>query len=227
VTPRRCVVSVGIGGWFPRGVDRLERSLQAVGWSGGFMGWRNEWPPGSPRTEIHMHKPWAMLAALEAGYTSVMWLDASCWAVAPIEPIFQIAEHTGHYLVYNGFKVGQWSSDRCLELFGISREQAWVIEDIASGFVCLDLTHQQSRAFLNDWARYTLHQGGAAFVGADSNADGAVSKDPGVEGHRHDQTVASLILHCMGIYDGVRFGDSLIDAGKQPGPGKLITYHGM
>lgn len=227
---RRCIVCVGTAHeWFVRGVERLEASLRHVGWDGGVMTWKGMYPPGSPTQEQvdHGMKPYAVRAAYDAGYRTVMWLDASVWAVQHPGPIFEHAERTGHYVVYNGCWVGEWSTDRSLALFGITREEALRIRDVASGFICLDLTNALSMRFLDEWQRYTVLDGGAAFNGKDTNADGTVSKDPRVKGHRHDQTVAALILHQMGVVDCVPFGQSFIDGGHRPRPGKLLTYNGM
>jgi len=225
---RRCIVSLGTSGWFVRGVDRLEASLCQVGWAGAFMGWRDAYPPGSPTQEQvdHGFKAWCVHAALGAGHEAVMWCDASVWAVHDPAPIFEHAERTGFYIVYNGFWVGQYSSDRSLEIFGVTREEAFQIRDIAAGFICMDLRQEAPRHFLAEWLRYTTLAGGAAYNGPDSN-DGSISSDPRVKGHRHDQTVASLILHRMGYRDGIPFGESLIDTGHNPRAGKKLTYHGM
>ena len=226
----RCIVSLGTGGWFVRGVDRLEASLRAVRWPGAFMGWRGTYPPGSPMQEVvdHGFKAWCVKAAQDAGHDVVMWCDASVWAVADPSPIFEHAERTGFYVTYNGIVVGQYSSDRSLGIFGVTRDEAMRIPDIASGFVCLDLRQPAPRRFLDEWLRYTRVEGGAAYNGADSNADGSVSADPRVRGHRHDQTVASLILWQMGYRDGIRFGDSLINSDEPPpGAGKVLAYRGM
>lgn len=232
MTPQRCIVSVGTHGWFVRGVERLEASLASVGWRGGVMTWKDCVPPHSPTQEQvdHGFKAFAMLAAQLAGYTTVMWLDASVWALADPTPLFERAEADacGIYAVRNGMNAGEWSSDVSVHLFGLTRDEALQIREVATGFVCLDLTKPLADALLTKWMGAALG-GGAAYNGADSNFDGSVSTDPRVRGHRHDQTVMAFLLHRMGI-DAAQFegiGESLIDDRVPPRPGKILTYQGM
>ena len=232
MTARRCVVCVGTHHehWFVSGVERLERSLREVGFDGGVLTWKGgEYPPGSPTQEqcSHGFKPWAVKAAQDAGYTTVAWLDASVWAVAPIEPLFEFAERRGFYLTHNGNNVGQFSSDASLEIFGVTREEALRVREVATGFVVLDLTKELPAEFQRRWLHYTTFRNGAAYNGPDTNEGSVVSGDARVIGHRHDQTVASLILHQIGVRSCVPFGDSYIDTGNRPRPGKLLTYRGL
>jgi len=43
-----CIVTVGIGGWYPRGVARLLRSFSEVSPDVPVLSWVNVYPPGSP-----------------------------------------------------------------------------------------------------------------------------------------------------------------------------------
>lgn len=228
----RCIVSVGTHGWFVRGVERLEKSLRDVGWPGAVMTWKDSYPLDSPSQEEvdHGFKAYAMLAAQKAGYSTVMWLDASVMAVADPTPLFERAEADplGLFFVQNGMNAGQWSSDASLRVFGLSREQALEIKEVATGFVCLDLRKAFAEEVLLQWHSYTL-DGGVAYNGADSNMDGSVSSDPRVKGHRHDQTVMAFLLGSLGVraarFEGI--GESLIDDRVPPRAGKLLTYQGM
>lgn len=198
---RECIVSVGIGSWHPVGVLRLEDNLRALGWQGGVLTWKDQYPEGSPSHEqvSHGFKPWAMRAAQLQGKERVLWLDASVTLKRLPAALFERMAQVGYLFVATHNTVGNFSSDHCLSAFGVSREQARSIPEIATGFIGLDLRFPEMRAFLDEWCAWTERGGGSAFNGSKRNDRFQVSADPQVEGHRQDQTVASLIAHRMGL----------------------------
>ena len=72
------IVSVGAGGRYPQGVDRLERSLLYHGYGGDLLLYRTV----PPNIDAYRGFPYCMkLAALRQavnmGYQRILWLDAS------------------------------------------------------------------------------------------------------------------------------------------------------
>ena len=91
----RCVVNVSVGGWYPKGQERLRRSLVDMEFDGDRLFWENEYPPGSP---THEQQPYAFkIAALEfalvRGYDAAVWCDSSVWFIRKPEPIFRAIEN--------------------------------------------------------------------------------------------------------------------------------------
>ncbi len=84
-----CVISYGIGGWYRTGQHRLIRSLMYHGFAGEIIS-HTEHPYGWP---THSENPYAFKIyafedALQQGYTHILWLDSSVYAIADIMPVF-------------------------------------------------------------------------------------------------------------------------------------------
>jgi hypothetical protein len=237
----RCVVSLATDrGSYPRGLERLGRSLRQVGFTGDFR----SWPPGTfprgcpPHLEVPFaFKPFCLAEARAQGAKSVLWLDASCVVIRPLDPIFEAIEADGYVLFKNGtFRVGEWASDQTLMEFGLSREQALALPEVSAGVIGLNLDSRIGAQFLESWheaARNEISFRGVAetfeswedYEDVKWNLSGRVSADPGVHGHRHDQTVAGILAGRLGMQltsDGLE--DSLgLDTDRHLGPTTAIV----
>ena len=214
--PRCCVVSLATDDRdYSAGLDRLERSLERVGFSGGFMCWR----PGSFPDDCPTHvdvpfafKPYCLAEARRRGGELLLWIDANCVAVRPLEPIFDQIERDGYILFrqYERWRVGQWASDEALGVLGLSRDQAMEMPEVNAAVIGLNTSSHVSNSFLEKWLRAA--QEGVAFRGVSEqvrtkgdfrdvkwNRGGRVSSDPRVRGHRHDQTVAGVLAAQLGM----------------------------
>lgn len=201
---KRCVLNVSVGYWYPRGHDRLKQSLIDVGFKGDFLGWRNCYPPGSPPHEQipDAFKAYAFLEAMRQGYTSMLWLDASAWAVRPLEPMFDAIEKEGHLFFFNGHNVGEWCKDSALATLHLERESSFLLPDLTGLCFGLDYTHSRSKAFLDEFIQ--VCQDGVTLPGPFPGIGprvkvGEISNDPRVKGHAHEQTVASALAHHHGM----------------------------
>jgi len=208
---KRCVVNVATGSYLPQ-QTRLTDSLAEVGWIDGVMTWTDRLPPGSPAHDAAPYgfKLYAIAEALRRGFSSVLWLDAPCYAAKPLGPVFEAIEREGHVFVSGGERLGNWTSDDCLQAFGITRDQAMEIPLLNGAFLGLDLEHARTR----EWFRRILQQCEAGlFKGAAltehapadvraRNVDkdtGHLSDDPRCWGHRHDEAVGSALAHLLGM----------------------------
>lgn len=192
-------MNVAVNHWYPKGQDRLRESLGKVGFKGDFIGWKNAYPPGSPTHEQvnYGFKPYAINEAIIRGYDCVLLLDASCWAIRPLEPIFEEIEKTGYVFSDCGWKLGQWCSDRALSKLGLTREYALTLRMISSGFVGLNFRNSKASKFADLWLDFAKNSD--TFTGPWKNEQGEASSDSRVLGHRHDQTVASVIIHRLNM----------------------------
>jgi hypothetical protein len=208
---RRCVLNVATGSYVPL-QTRLTDSLAEVGWIDGVMTWTDRFPPGSPPHEAAPYgfKIFAIAEALRRGFSSVLWLDAPCYAAQPLGPVFERIEREGHCFVSGNERLGNWASDACLTAFGVTRDQAMEMPLLNGAFIGLDLEHARAR----EWFRRIVQQCEAGlFKGAAltehappdvraRNVDkdtGHLSDDPRCWGHRHDEAVGSALAHLLGM----------------------------
>jgi hypothetical protein len=223
MSPRRCVVSLATKkAPFPKALRRLERSVRRAGFQGEILLWRpGSYPAGCPpHLEVPFaFKPFCFSEARRRGYDLVLWLDARCLVVRSLDPIFDEIAERGWVLFRNEPHVlGEWASDLALELFGLTREEALALPEVNGAALGLDLRNRVAADFLDSW--YAAARDGRSFrgvveplgSGADymdvkKNRSGRVSGDPRVRGHRHDQTVAGILAHRLGMtltYEGLQ-----------------------
>lgn len=133
-------------------------------------------------------------AIMLSGAPRILWLDAANYLTKPIEAIWRDIARQGYAIQWNdpACKLGIWSSDHALEVFGITRNEAMGLPDCAAGLIGLNLEHPAGWAIYGAW-RGAMLQG--VFDGPRSNREGQCSSDPRCKGHRQDQTALSLILH--------------------------------
>ncbi len=212
------IVSVAIGGWYPRGVARMIQAFDRVSPGFTLISFINNLPPGAPANVIedgydytgYCAKPFAVMNAQAAGHDAVILLDAAFYPIRPIHPLLDhIAQH-GYYFCKNGNNVGEWASDRCLMRTGTTREDAFTMEEISSYCVgfnfndgrCIDLL-QRWCGFAQDRltipGHHTSDWNTTIAPRNEGRNKGFVSKDYRVKGHRHDQTVLSILAHRMGM----------------------------
>ena len=195
---KRCVINFARGGWYENGQERLRSSLIQTKFSGETLFVRDEAKIGAPPHQVcpYGFKPYLLRHAYNEGYQSVLWCDASVWAIKSIEPMFEHIEREGHLLFVNTC-TGEWTSDACLNAFGVSREAAMNITMLMGICMGFNLANPVTRQFLRDWIAKA--QDGVSFPGSWTNKHQEVSKDPRVKGHRHDQSVASLLAWKLGL----------------------------
>jgi hypothetical protein len=208
---RRAVISLATdrpGYDYRRRLTRLDASLKRAGFGGEFI-WSPDLPAGCPdHLDVPFaFKPYCFEAARRAGLESVLWLDSSCIAIRPLDPLFEAIERRGYLLFRNGrHRVGGWASDQALALLGVSREEAMAIDEVNAAAIGLSMTDPTALKFLTEWL--AAAQAVVPFRGTTErlmswkdyravkwNQDGRVSADPRVQGHRHDQTVAGVLAH--------------------------------
>ncbi len=158
----------------------------------------NEAEIGAPS---HVQSPYAFkVYAIEAvrdmGYEVVMWCDSIIALVRPLETIIPEIEKVGVYLAEDGWKTGMFANDKCLDYFGVTRDQAMEISAVWACFMGFDFKNPVTYEFMRRWKKASQD---GVFVGKASNSTGSESADPRCKGHRHDQSCAELISHQMGI----------------------------
>ena len=194
---RYAVVSFASGPYAPYG-QRLKGLLRQVSPGIDVFVFSHESEFGSPlhRDNPYAFKVYAIEAVRDMGYEVVLWCDSILNPTRPLETIIPEVERVGVYLAEDGWKTGMFANDKCLDYFGVTRDQAMEITAIWACFMGFDFKNPTTHEFLRRWKKACLE---GAFAGRAFNHDGSESADPRCKGHRHDQSCAELISHQMGI----------------------------
>ncbi len=210
------IVTLGLGGWYPRGIARMIDRFHACSPGYEVAAFVNCLPFGAPQGVIedgydytaYCGKPFALLAAMVAGADIAILLDAAFYPIRSIHPLVEHIAQSGYFLCKNGNLVGEWSSDRCLERMGVTREDALLMEEASSYCVGLNFSDGRCHELLHRWCGFAADRltvpgphtnvchSGSVRLGRNP---GFVSHDTRVKGHRHDQTVLSILAHKMGM----------------------------
>lgn len=194
---RYAVVTFASGRYAPFG-DRLRFLLGRVSPDIDVFVFSHESEIGSPshRGVPYAFKVYAVEAVRDKGYEVVMWCDSILQPVRPLETIIPEIERVGVYLAEDGWKTGMYANDRCLDYFGVTRDQAMEISAVWACFMGFDFKNPVTHEFMRRWKK-ACHDG--IFAGNTFNNNASESKDPRCRGHRHDQSCAELISYQMGI----------------------------
>jgi len=186
--------SVG-GGWYPQGSKRLEKSLNYVGWGGESHIWYDSWPNSNFNKKCrYTVKAAAFQEVIRQGYTHILWVDSSVWALQDPMKVFDIIDSQGYFFWGSGYNAAQTSSDKALEAFEIDRDTAETYRDCSTSILGVNLNTPEGSGFINRWINAAL-----AGVFEGSRFHDNQSQDPRFMFHRQDQTAASLIIGDMGL----------------------------
>lgn len=213
VKSKRAIVTVGasVTRLFGPYLERFKRTFLKFGGADYLKIWHREWPPGSPsHHECHYaFKVHAVYEAAQHGCTSILWLDSSCSAFAPLTPIWEHLERDGHILVEDANKLGKWSSDHSLATFGITRDEAMTVQLMCGTCWGVDLTVPRSRTFvelLRSYAKPEHFNGthvsrlpGLPAHPRPGTEGSSVSNDERVWGHRSDEIYMGLLARQLGM----------------------------
>lgn len=192
---KKCIINCASEQWYPKGQRRLLKSLVDNGFDGDVLHWTNEFPnEGYDKTNLYNLKASALEEAINRGYTHILWADCSMWAVRNPQPIFDLIDEQGIYVETNGFNCAQECSDKSLEYFKVTRDEAENMPMCSSGLIGMNIEHIDGSLFAHEWIN-SCKEG--AWAG--SRLKDGQSEDPRFLHHRQDQSAASLILNKMGV----------------------------
>ncbi len=197
-----CIINFARGAWYPRGQRRLVQSLLDVRYPtlGDFAFFQNETELGCPP---HEEVPYGFKVAAfnhvaGMGFKLILWCDAAVWAIKPLDPLFDRLKNEGH-LFFTGTwgNCARWTSDACLKQMDVTRDEAEKMPHYMACCMGLNLNHPRSVEFLTRLTRYAWD--GISFHGSWTNDHQEVSADPRCHGHRHDQSVGSILASQLGM----------------------------
>src|ERR1700733_565740 len=194
-------------GYYAKSLMRLEQSLKLVGYGGQFELFKgindyshigSPFHKGSPDAVPYAFKAHSINKAIEEGADLILWCDSVIYATKSIEPIFDHIKEHGYILFDNvGFSIGDYTSDACLAKFGMTRKEAFESKMLMACCAGFDVHHPKAKELLNRYI--AAASDGVSYQGDWSNENLQVSNDARVRGHRHDQSVLSIIAKQMGL----------------------------
>lgn len=177
-----------------KGQKRLVESLKKYNFSGDIIAWNDESQFNSPRHKRvpYAFKPFALNWAKKAGYDLALWLDASFWAIKPIDFVFDMIKKEGHLFQSDGNLLGNWCHSDALNKYEISRDEAMNMKMFSAGFTGLNFNNDKSNKFLEMWLEAA--NDGSSFHGPHRYKPHEV-KDSKLVGHRHDMSIGTILAH--------------------------------
>lgn len=195
INNRPVIISMGVGDWYPVGIDRLERSLIFEGYAGDMI-FHRELPEG---WRSHSENPYGFkIDAFDEAFNAnriALWLDASFWAIKNPHPIFDIINERGIFAFKTGYNCAQTCSDKALQWAGFSRDEAEKLPEIASGAVGLNIENPNGKRMFELWKEGR----DLGLFKTNRLKDPKDSADPRFVHARQDQSILSLAIHKLGI----------------------------
>lgn len=172
-----------IGKWCPYADVYAFRSFEEIG---------SPLHPDNP----YAFKVYAVKHVRSLGYDVVIWVDSINRLSRPFEPVLDELGKVGVYLQADGWKVGEWTNDRSLAYFGVSRDDMMDVECCYACVMGFDFRTPIAQTFVDLWKKAADD---GVFRGNWDNASKTESQDPRCRGHRHDQACADIIAYKLGI----------------------------
>jgi len=181
-----CIVTLGIGKNYERGVDRLETLIKELKVGADFYGYKS-YPDGIPTHDDipYGFKYFLIKQKLDEGYKKVLWLDSSVLITDNLDWLWE----RDIMLIYNGHDIGRYTSDKCLEYFKIHRKTAYNIISLLGGLIMFGQKYYNIVNKMCELAKEKI-----TFVGSHTNENKEVSSNNKVKGHRHDQSVLTILI---------------------------------
>jgi hypothetical protein len=207
---KKCVVSFADStGSYQKKMLRLEESLKG-NFDGDFLGFTSYKEIGcEPHSVIpYKFKPYAIQKAIDLGYELILWCDSPIYAKQSIQPVFDHIEDRGYLFFDNiGYSLGDYTNDKTLQHFNITREQSWKIKMIMAccmGFSMGNLLFSHGKDYTSGVPVRSIFDeyknvANNLYPGEWDNDDLTESKDRRVKGHRHDQSVMSALIEINGV----------------------------
>jgi hypothetical protein len=179
------------------GQKRQKQSLIDVGFQGDYFAFNSFGEINSPsHLEIpYAFKPYAIKKVKDMGYDIVIWMDSPVYAIKKLNKFIEETINRSVVLFDNiGYTIGDYTSDECLNHFNMTRNDAFNNQMIMACLMAFDFRTKLANALLEDYLNSS-----EVFKGDWTNEANQVSTDNRVKGHRHDQSVMSILANKYNI----------------------------
>jgi hypothetical protein len=136
---------------------------------------------------------------------TVLWVDAPVYpsGFLGLESLFEHIKAKGYLFKDSGFRNSAWCNDRSLAAFGFTRDEAEQQKHVETCILGVSVSHPMGRLVWNEFSGNT-----DLFKGSWINSNERESRDIRCQGHRHDQSVISLIAakYHLEVLDVVSLG---------------------
>lgn len=176
------------------GQKRQQQSLKDVKYEGDYFAFNSFEAIQSPNhTDIpYAFKPYAIKKVKDMGYKIVIWMDSPVYAIKNIDKFIEaITERCVLSFDNLGYTIGDYTSDACINHFNISRKEAFEKQMIMACLMGFDFTQTLANKIFNEYYQSATAE---IYGGSWTNEANQVSGDNRVKGHRHDQSVMSILL---------------------------------
>lgn len=170
---------------YVNGQKRLQNSIQKYSPAIPFLKWNNESELQAPPHRINPYafKVYAFYKAIQQGYDTIFWMDASCYLIKDITPLFEMIDKEGYFMHEAGHYAGKWTNEFTRNYFQIDIDILNNLPMFTAGCFGLSAYSQTAMTFLDDW-RKAMEAG--CFKGEWSN-------------HRHDMPSGSIIAKSLAM----------------------------
>lgn len=178
-------------------LERLEQSLQDnfKGKFYGFTDYESIVCEGHA-TVPYKFKPRSIQTVADKGEELILWCDSPVYAKKYIQPVFEHIKEHGYLFFDNiGFSLGDFTNDKTLDYFKISRIESWNIPMIMACVMGFNFNDYRTKQLFEEYASLSDE----LYPGEWTNVFKTESQDMRVRGHRHDQSVMSCLIHKYGL----------------------------
>lgn len=202
---KRCIINVGVDGWYKRGSDRLNVSLKQFCPDVGKMIYSGFLPPEArPHTVSNYgFKVYAFIEAYKAGYRQILWCDSSIYAIKDCSEIFDVIDRDGYYFINNGYKLSQTATDKLLSVVPITRDEVDNVPELTTCVFGFDFSKQNIIYLFEKWHEMERH---GLFNGSRTH-NPEDSQDPRFLFCRHDQSALTLAAFMEDIPHNAEYSD--------------------
>jgi hypothetical protein len=140
-------------------------------------------------------KVYCLNKARQSGADIAIWSDTRIILSQPFVNLVKAIKAGPPVFLHKnaGWNVGQWTHSRCLEEFAVTREKAYEIPTVVSGFIAYDFTDDYANEFFLEHLDYCQRPeiiNGPRYKGGNLDIN-----NKQYLGHRHDQSILSLMAH--------------------------------
>ncbi len=130
-------------------------------------------------------KPHAINEVREKGFKKICWMDTAMILLSPISYTIPMVA------VKDDCNLTNFCSNNALKYFGIEREQLAGIPFVGGSFYYFDFNNDITCKIFNEW-----------FEAEKQGLFGSQEEEafnPGLQGHRHDETIIALLMNKYGV----------------------------